>query len=138
MSCGGQSLGEALSYRMAEAGYDIAVADINGENAERTAEHAAGQYGVKSLWIQADFTKEADVEKMIGRITEEFNKIDVMVFSRPFGVLAVDVCARDFISRLCHAVGQRFSETLAAAAYQCHFSFIHLHIAPAPYENLLT
>lgn len=78
---GGQSLGEALSYRMAEAGYDIAVADINCENAERTADHAAGQYGVKSLWIQADFTKEADVKKMIGRVTDEFEKIDVMVYS---------------------------------------------------------
>ena len=47
---GGQSLGEALSYRMAEAGYNIAGADINGEKAEKKAEHAAGQYGGKTLW----------------------------------------------------------------------------------------
>ncbi|KAA6450898.1 sorbitol-6-phosphate dehydrogenase [Bacillus swezeyi] len=78
---GGKSLGEALSYRMAESGYDVAIADINGENAKRTADQAAEKYGKKSLAIQADFTKEADVKDMIEKVTAEFNTIDVMVYS---------------------------------------------------------
>ncbi|MFO6498859.1 sorbitol-6-phosphate dehydrogenase [Bacillus sp. z60-11] len=78
---GGQSLGEALSYRMAEAGYDVAVADINGENAKKTTEEAAEKYGVKSLAVQADFTNEADVRQMVEKTAAEFKTIDVMVYS---------------------------------------------------------
>ncbi|MCF7616333.1 sorbitol-6-phosphate dehydrogenase [Bacillus sonorensis] len=78
---GGQSLGEALSYRMAEAGYDVAVADINGENAKKTADQAAEKYGKKSLAIEADFTKENDVKRMIENVSAAFGKIDVMVYS---------------------------------------------------------
>ena len=32
---GGQTLGEFLSKGLAEAGYDVLTADINGENAEK-------------------------------------------------------------------------------------------------------
>ncbi|NPC94400.1 sorbitol-6-phosphate dehydrogenase [Bacillus sp. WMMC1349] len=78
---GGQSLGEALCYRMAEAGYDLAIADINGENAKKTAAQAAKRYGRKTLALITDFTKEEDVKDMMMQTVTEFKTIDVMVYN---------------------------------------------------------
>lgn len=47
----------------------------------KTADQAAEKYGKQSLAIQADFTKEDDVKRMIENVCAQFGKIDVMVYS---------------------------------------------------------
>ena len=40
---GGQTLGEFLSNGLAESGYDILVADLGGENAEKRGKEFSGE-----------------------------------------------------------------------------------------------
>ncbi|MBF0706039.1 sorbitol-6-phosphate dehydrogenase [Alkalihalobacillus hwajinpoensis] len=77
---GGQSLGETLSYQLAEEGYDVIVADIDIENAERVAKTVEEKYDKKAIAINSDFTKEEEVTAMIGKSVETFSRIDLLVY----------------------------------------------------------
>lgn len=74
----GQGLGRAYAQALAEAGADVAIADINFENARKAADEIAA-LGVRSLAIHADVTRRADVPRMIDRIVETWGKLDVAI-----------------------------------------------------------
>lgn len=77
---GGQSLGETLSYRLAADGYDVVVADINFQNAERIAQNVEGKYGKKAIAFKADFTKENEVSELIEKSVNHLSSIDLLVY----------------------------------------------------------
>ncbi len=76
---GGQGLGEALSLRLAGAGYHVAVADVREEGARRVAALAAEQHGVRSLGMRADVTSESDVAALFARTEAELGPLEVLV-----------------------------------------------------------
>lgn len=79
--CGGaQSLGEALSLRMAKEGYRVVIADINLEKSEEVVEEIKKQDG-QAIAVKADFTNEADVVKMVEKTVEEYSRIDLLVYN---------------------------------------------------------
>ena len=58
---GGQTLWEFLSKGLAEAGYDVLIADINGENAEKVKNEINSKYQGNFQSFQVNATNEEEV-----------------------------------------------------------------------------
>ena len=79
---GGRNLGAFLSSGLADAGYKVAVADLDGASAEESAAAIAAQFGQDNVMaVQANSTDEADVERMVGAVAERFGRIDLLVYN---------------------------------------------------------
>ena len=75
---GGQGIGEGIVKCLAEEGANIAVADINGDNAGKVAD-AVKAMGRKALAIKADLTNDDEVTRVVGETVDFFGKIDILV-----------------------------------------------------------
>jgi len=75
-----RGLGEQMALALAEAGADVAVVDINIEEAERVAE-SIRNLARDSIFIKVDVTRINDVENMVKITKERFGKIDILVNS---------------------------------------------------------
>ncbi|HOG50202.1 MAG TPA: SDR family oxidoreductase [Lentisphaeria bacterium] len=81
----GQGLGKAFAMGLAEAGANVATADIRAESAARTADEIKA-LGRQSLAIAADISLEEDVLGMIRHCTEHFGKLDIAVNNAGFAI----------------------------------------------------
>jgi len=83
----GRGLGRAYALHLAEIGADVAVNDINLESAKDYGEELTAptvmdevkRLGRRSIGIQADVTKKAQVDAMFKQILDEFGHIDILV-----------------------------------------------------------
>ncbi len=73
----GSGLGRVFCEAMAEAGGEVVCADINESWAKETEEIIA-RYGVKTLVIKADVSRQEDVKAMFSKVEKEFGKLDVL------------------------------------------------------------
>ncbi|MDR2786608.1 MAG: SDR family oxidoreductase [Treponema sp.] len=73
---GGRGIGYSIASALAEAGADVALADIDGDSAKVSAERIAAATGRKIIAVQADVTQPASVNAMILTILENFGRID--------------------------------------------------------------
>jgi NAD(P)-dependent dehydrogenase (short-subunit alcohol dehydrogenase family) len=73
----GSGLGRQFSEAMAEAGADVACADINAEAARATAAVVQG-LGRRGTAIGCDVTVEAEVEAMVRRTVEVLGRLDIL------------------------------------------------------------
>ncbi|GIM30534.1 sorbitol 6-phosphate dehydrogenase [Clostridium polyendosporum] len=78
---GGRSLGEYLSKHLAGEGYDVAVVDINYDNASKVSKEIIETTNKKSIAISADATNEQQVKDMVNKVVEELGRIDVLVYN---------------------------------------------------------
>jgi NAD(P)-dependent dehydrogenase (short-subunit alcohol dehydrogenase family) len=82
----GRGIGRAVALRMAQEGADVAVVDIDlssgrdipGEAADATTE-AVSDLGRRSLGIQEDLTDPAAASRIITRVSDEWDGLDVVV-----------------------------------------------------------
>jgi glucose 1-dehydrogenase len=75
----GSGIGRAIALALGQAGADVIVNYVSGED---TAEEVAAEIracGVKSLPIRADVSDEAQVQAMFRQAIEAFGTIDVLV-----------------------------------------------------------
>jgi 3-oxoacyl-[acyl-carrier protein] reductase len=75
---GGQGIGRAIALRLATEGARVVIAEINsktGENVAREIESARGS----ALAIACDVTDPVQVEQLVRRTMESFERIDVLV-----------------------------------------------------------
>lgn len=77
---GGGNIGGAICVRLAEEGASVAVVDINGETAARTAERVA-QLGVESVPVTADLRTREAVVAALETATAALGPIDILVNS---------------------------------------------------------
>jgi meso-butanediol dehydrogenase/(S,S)-butanediol dehydrogenase/diacetyl reductase len=75
---GGRGLGEGIIKRLAEAGCDIAVVDINFENAEKVAANVKSM-GRHAVAIKADVTNWNQVQSMVDQTVAKLGKLDIAV-----------------------------------------------------------
>jgi len=75
---GAAGIGLAISYRLAEAGATVVVADIDGDGAEQAAAELRKQ-GHQAIAVKCDVSTEGDVRNMIDRAVEQFGGIDILV-----------------------------------------------------------
>lgn len=76
---GARGIGEAIVRRLAQAGASVAVADLDGESAERTAHAVAAETGVESFAVPVDVSDSASVEGAFDVILRRTGRIDVLV-----------------------------------------------------------
>jgi 3-oxoacyl-[acyl-carrier protein] reductase len=73
-----QGIGKSAALGMAKEGANIAVADINIESAENTAQEIR-TLGVKSIAIALDVSNGDSVSKAFSTFMKEFNTLDILV-----------------------------------------------------------
>jgi Dehydrogenases with different specificities (related to short-chain alcohol dehydrogenases) len=74
----GQGIGHAIALRLAQDGYDIAVADLRPDAVEQIAEEIRTR-GRRALPLTVDITNEADRQSMFERTLEQLGRLDVLV-----------------------------------------------------------
>jgi NAD(P)-dependent dehydrogenase (short-subunit alcohol dehydrogenase family) len=72
----GSGLGRQFSEVMAEAGADVACADIDEESARAAAAVVQG-LGGRGTAIGCDVTVEAEVEAMVTRAVKDLGRLDI-------------------------------------------------------------
>jgi NAD(P)-dependent dehydrogenase (short-subunit alcohol dehydrogenase family) len=74
----GRGIGKGIALKLAEAGANVVVADINLENCEKVASEISAK-GVKSIAIKCDVSKKEEVDDLIAKTIEKFEKLDILV-----------------------------------------------------------
>ena len=75
---GARGIGGATAVRLAEAGRDIAIADMLAEEAgARIAE--IGALGQKAIFVKTDVTEESQVHAAVAATVEAFGRLDILV-----------------------------------------------------------
>jgi 3-oxoacyl-[acyl-carrier protein] reductase len=75
----GRGIGSEIAKKLAQAGADVAISDIDLATAKATADEIASEFGHKTVALAADVSKAADVEKMFAGAIDAFSKIDILV-----------------------------------------------------------
>jgi 3-oxoacyl-[acyl-carrier protein] reductase len=129
-----RGIGRAITLRLAEAGADIAVNDI--EAAAASLESVAGEVralGRQALAVTADVSSPADVGRMVEAIAGKFGHIDILVNNAGItrdqiimrmsdedwdAVLAIDLKSAFLCSRavLRHMLKQRWGRIISIAS----------------------
>jgi len=74
----GQGIGEAIALKLAQAGADVVVCDINEETAKGVAEKIRS-FGRRSMIALVDVADAQQVNNMVEQVLEEFGRIDILV-----------------------------------------------------------
>ncbi len=74
----GQGIGKAIALRLANAGADVAILDLNLTSAEAVAEQIEA-LGRQSIPIPTDVSDSDDVNAAIDKILSEFGRVDILV-----------------------------------------------------------
>ncbi len=75
---GANGIGFAISYRLAEAGATIFIADIDSEAARKASEELKG-CGYRTYFTQCDVSQEEEVKAMINIAEEQMGSIGILV-----------------------------------------------------------
>jgi len=78
VSGGGDGIGRAMATALAEAGSDIVIFSRRIEKCEEVA-HEIEAIGVRTMALQCDITREADVHRMVMQTVKEFKQIDILI-----------------------------------------------------------
>jgi NAD(P)-dependent dehydrogenase (short-subunit alcohol dehydrogenase family) len=76
---GGQGLGKAITLRLAEAGADVVIADLNEDRARQAAADISQQYSAGALGMGMDVTDSLSVSRAAAAAVAEFGGIDIWV-----------------------------------------------------------
>ncbi|HHE6468281.1 TPA: SDR family oxidoreductase [Providencia rettgeri] len=74
---GARGIGKRLAIALSEAGADVAIVDVDLDEAQKTAQEIAVANNNKTIAIRTDITKPAEVDDMIQTILHEFGRLDV-------------------------------------------------------------
>ncbi|WP_367236905.1 SDR family NAD(P)-dependent oxidoreductase [Thomasclavelia sp.] len=77
---GARGIGKAIALELAKHGYDIVVNYLTSKQDANTLKKIIiEKYGVRCLAIQADVSKEDEVDKMISLIEDKLGGVDILV-----------------------------------------------------------
>lgn len=88
---GGNGLGRALCFRLAQEGCDVAIVDIDIKNASKTASEIRDKFKVNCKSFQCDISNIAAISKLKNDVENEMRGVDILVNNA--GLLYMD----DFI-----------------------------------------
>ena len=75
---GGRGIGRAIALELARLGADVAVAELDRGNAEKTAA-AVKDLGRRAIVTVTDVTRRADLTAMVERTKAELGRVDILV-----------------------------------------------------------
>ena len=76
-----RGIGRAISLRLAEDGFDVAVNDVPGTPELDEVVKAIQGKGRRSLCVPGDISLEPEVEKIIQQVVHELGSLDVVRYS---------------------------------------------------------
>ena len=76
---GAQGLGAAICLRLAREGCDVMVADLNGDQAEQTAQAIAQETGRRVLAVKVNVADEEQVRALVDATVHTFGRLDILV-----------------------------------------------------------
>lgn len=75
---GAMGIGLGIAYRLAEAGANIVIADINEAEAKKSSEQLIVK-GFKTSYVVVDVSNEDQVRKMVTKAVADFGSIEILV-----------------------------------------------------------
>ncbi len=72
-------IGLGIANRLAEAGANVLIADMNLEAATASAADLAGKYGTKVVAVKLDVTAEDAGDQLVAETVKAFGSIDILV-----------------------------------------------------------
>ncbi len=114
---GAVGIGFGISYRLAEAGAKVLIADVSEANLEK-AKHALKDKDWMVAYARTDVSKDADIAAMTAMAVQEFGGIDILVNNAGIfpNKLVMDMKTEDFEKVLSVNLKSVFMATKAAAA----------------------
>ena len=80
ISGGAKGIGKAIALELGKQGYDIVINYLTSESeAHKLKDDIIKNYGVRCLAIQADVSKEDEVDKMVSLIESELGGVDILI-----------------------------------------------------------
>lgn len=76
---GAQGLGLAIARRLAEAGAQVAIADLDLDRAASAAAGIADARGASTIGVRMDVSDSASVESATSRVVAEFGGVDIWI-----------------------------------------------------------
>jgi 2-deoxy-D-gluconate 3-dehydrogenase len=94
---GAAGIGYGIAYRLAEAGANVIVADLDGEAAESSAKQLR-EYGFTAAAVATDVADEESVTQMINATVDTYGGVDILVNNAGIypNVLVMNMTAHDF------------------------------------------
>src|SRR5688572_25658150 len=112
----GQGIGRAIALRLAQAGYAVALVDVNAATLAAVSAEIEGAGG-SALALEADLSELARVQAVVDRTVDAWGRLDVLVnnaarlITRPF----MEVTEADWDTVLTLGLKTVFFATQAAA-----------------------
>ena len=82
---GRRGLGKAIAMSFAEAGANVAVCDVVGDDELKAVADEIEGLGRRSQAIQADISRKADVDNLVKQVISIFNTVDILVNNAGIG-----------------------------------------------------
>lgn len=73
----GQGIGRSAALLFAREGAAVVVSDVNAQTGKQTAADIANAGG-KALFVQADVSRSADVQRLMGTVGKTYHRLDVL------------------------------------------------------------
>ncbi|EMS72649.1 SDR family oxidoreductase [Ruminiclostridium cellobioparum] len=74
---GARGIGKSVATAFCEAGANVAIVDIDEEEAKKTARLLEQTTGAKTLALKADITEPEQVDSMMSKILDTYGKLDI-------------------------------------------------------------
>ena len=74
-----KGIGKAIALELAKNGYDIVINYHHSKDEASKVKEQVEAYGVRCLCIQADVSKEEEVDTMVSMIEKEMNGVDILI-----------------------------------------------------------
>jgi len=149
----GSGIGKAIAIALGHAGADVAVNFVTGEDTAQAVATEVSRCGTRSIAVQADVSKEDQVQAMFRRVVDEFGALDILINNAglqkdaPFDQMTLDkwntviavnltgqfLCAREAV-RIFKRQGVRPHVSCAAGKIIC-ISSVHEVIPWAGHVN---
>lgn len=79
MTGAASGIGRSAALAFARAGYDVAINYSRSEAAAKLVGAEAEKVGARTLLVRCDVADDAGVREMIGKVTEKFGRLDVLI-----------------------------------------------------------
>lgn len=81
---GARGIGKAIANLFAKEGSDVVIADLDLDQAIKTAKEIGKETNRKALSLKLDVSKKNEIDEMVKKIIEKFGKIDILVNNAGF------------------------------------------------------
>jgi len=75
---GGRGIGKGIAMRLADAGANVVIGDVDMVHAEQAAEELGKGFG-RTVAVQVNVTQEESIAAAVKMVLKEFGKIDILI-----------------------------------------------------------